>query len=366
MFEELQAWWQYVPAVSPQIQAALQIAGCVVVVLLGGHIVGSMVARGLRAKNFDAALRLPGSGVTEEHGITPTFIAGMLVARHRLGGGGLVGGPALRPRRPRRGRGPGCQPGVGGGRHARDRVGSGPLALATVDRLPGGFLDRPGHAHPQQLHGTVPSPGGSGRRGAYLLVVLLVLLMAADFFDWPLTRSSAQSLWSLAQHVLAAGAALGIGYLGARAARDLAMPDGAASPEKRAGQYTAVAIVAATTVLAVGMLLSSTGVLVGLAALAVLGFALWLVRGYLPDVAAGLQLRTNKIREVWFDETAWRVEDVGFLNSHVCRNGEIHRVPNHKVLAARFNGRRARRRFGDVLSPNGATVNSPTRGVNPW
>ena len=54
---------------------------------------------------------------------------------------------------------------------------------------------------------------------------------------------------------------------------------------------------AATTVLAVAVMLSSAGVLIGLAALAVLGILLWLVRGYVPDVTAGLQLRSHQVRE---------------------------------------------------------------------
>ena len=57
------------------------------------------------------------------------------------------------------------------------------------------------------------------------IVVLLGLLVTADLFDWPLTRSSAQALWQFAQHFMVAGAALLIGSLGARWARDLATPD---------------------------------------------------------------------------------------------------------------------------------------------
>jgi hypothetical protein len=95
---------------------------------------------------------------------------------------------------------------------------------------------------------------------------------------------------------------------------------------------------AATTVLAVAVLLSSAGLLVGLAALAVLGFLLWLVRGHLPDVAAGLQLRAHKVREVVFDGAAWQVSEVGFLTTQVGRAGEFCRVKNRLVLDARMHG----------------------------
>jgi hypothetical protein len=185
-----------------------------------------------------------------------------------------------------------------------------------------------------------PVRGVAGAAGAaaYVLAALLVLLIAADSFDWPLTRSSALALWQLAQHLLTAGAALVIGCLGARWARDLATADGAASPEQRAGQYTALGIVAATTVLAVSVVLSGAGVLLGLAALALLGLVAWLARGYLPDVAAGLQLRAHKVREVCLDGAPWQVVEVGPLTTQVGRAGAFHRLQNRQVLKARMNG----------------------------
>src|SRR5262245_28835960 len=92
-FEEIQSWWQ---ELTPAVKSGIQI-GCVLfVALLGGLILGSIVTRALRKKNFDAAMRLPGgtpspqalpptasfpahSPAAEEHGITPTFLAGWLV-----------------------------------------------------------------------------------------------------------------------------------------------------------------------------------------------------------------------------------------------------------------------------------------------
>jgi hypothetical protein len=103
---------------------------------------------------------------------------------------------------------------------------------------------------------------GAVGAGVYLVVVLLALLFTADVFDWPLTRTSALALWEFAQHLLVAVAALFIGALGARWARDLASGEGAVTPEKRAGQYTAVGIMGGTTVLAVLVLLSGAGVLI--------------------------------------------------------------------------------------------------------
>jgi hypothetical protein len=95
---------------------------------------------------------------------------------------------------------------------------------------------------------------------------------------------------------------------------------------------------AATTVLAVSVLLSSAGLLIGLAALAILALLLWLVRGYLPDVMAGLQLRVHQVREVCVDGDAWQVAEVGFLTTQVSRRGEFCRVQNRVVLEARMQG----------------------------
>jgi hypothetical protein len=164
-------------------------------------------------------------------------------------------------------------------------------------------------------------------------------LIAADSFDWPLTRSSALALWQFAQHLLVAGAALFIGGLGARWAHDLVAPSaGTPSPEKRAGQYTALVIVAASTMLAVTALLSSAGVLIGLASLALLGLLLWLVRAHLPDVMAGLQLRAHAAREVWFDGEAWKIVEVGLLTTQVGRAGAFSPVQNRLVLEALMHG----------------------------
>src|SRR5262245_9080178 len=79
MFDELTTWWQNT---TPQTQATIRDVGVVLVALLAGQFLGSLVARGLRARKFDVALRLPGAPQPTpeaEHGFTPTFFAGLLV-----------------------------------------------------------------------------------------------------------------------------------------------------------------------------------------------------------------------------------------------------------------------------------------------
>jgi hypothetical protein len=331
MVDELQTWWHNT---SPEMQAWIQDIGLALAALVAGHILGAVTARGLRAHNFDAALRLPSSSPPGpgDHGITPTLIAGLLVrltvwagavwfvAWHhgQLDIAGVVGLIIKRT-------------------WALTAVLVTALALGSL--LARRLIDclRTGQEALAARNGTAArrwDAAGAIGAGAYLMVVLLALLIAADLFDWPLTRSSAQALWQLAQHLLVAAAALVIGSLGARWAREQVTPESATSPEKRAGQYTALAIVAATTVFAVAVLLSSAGVLLGLAALGLLGVLLWTVRGYLPDIGAGLQLRSHQLREVWLEGTPWQIAEVGFLTTQVSRAGAFWRLHNRLVLKA--------------------------------
>ncbi len=336
MLEELQTWWQNT---TPETRLALREGSLALAALLCGHFLGSRVARTLRAWNFDAALRLPSSthpGAEAGRGFTPTLVAGMLVRltvwaaaawwlARQHGMEELAGTLGLIINRA----------------WALAAVLVAALALGRL--LASRVIDclKAGSEAMASRNGAASSTRGvAGAVGAavYVLVVLLALLIAADLFDWPLTRSSAQALWQFAQHLLIAGAALLIGCLGAGWARDLVMLEGAASPEKRAGQYTGLGIVAATTMLAVAVLLFSAGVLFGLAALAILGLAVWLVRGHLPDLAAGLQLRAHKVSEVWFDGAPWQVTEVGLLTTEVGRAGGCSRVKNRDVLEARMHG----------------------------
>jgi hypothetical protein len=338
MPEELRVWWQ---SLTPEMRDYAQIGGLVLGALLGGHFLGSIVARSLRAKNFDAALRLPGSslaGTEAEHGITPTFVAGMLVRltvwagmawwmAHKYGRTDLANTLVLVLKRT----------------WTLAFVFTTALALGSLlarrlmDCLRG--LPKTAAAYaPSRNEVVAPRWDVAGLLGAavYFLIVLLVLLISADVFDWPLTRAATLALWQLAQNLLVAGGALLIGSLGARWAREMTSPEGASSPDKRAAQYTGLAIMAITTVLAVAVLLSGVGVLIGLASLASLALLLWLVRGYLPDVTAGLQLRIYHVREVWFEDEAWQVAEVGLLTTQVSRRGEFCRLQNRVVLEARM------------------------------
>jgi hypothetical protein len=334
MFDEVQVWWQ---AISPETQTAVQAGSVVLLGLLAGHFLATLVWRGLNNLHFDATLRLPRASAAsaapaaEEHRITPTLVGANLVrltvwalaiwwVARLYGQAEFAQKLAL----------------IVGRAWALAGVLVAALTLGALlaRRLIECWQDLApvGNGNRQSYGGVAGAVGAA----AYVLVVLLCLLVAADLFDWPLTRSSAQALWQLAQHLLIASAALFIGALGARWARDLVTAESAASPEKRAGQYTGLGIIAATTVLAVAVLLSGAGVLIGLAAMGVVGFVLWLVRGYLPDVAAGLQLRAHHVREVYFEGQPWQIAEIGFLSCQLAKAGDFYRLPNRHVLQARF------------------------------
>ncbi len=336
MLEQLQTWWE---STTPELRTLLWDGGLVAAALLVGHILGGIVARTLRARGFDTALRIAGSspppGLDDGRGFTPTFVAGVLVRltvwaaaalwlARQHGQPELAGTIGLVLRRTWA---------LAGVLVTALALGSSLASqiIQCVQGPPEPAAHRNGTAAPSR---TVAGAVGAG---VYALVVLLTLLVAADFFDWPLTRSSALALWQLAQHLLIAGAAFLIGALGARWAREVTL-EAAGSPEKRAGQYTALGIVAGTTTLAVAVLLSSAGVLYGVAALVILGSLLWLVRTHLPDVAAGFQLRAHNVREVWLEGAAYQVAGVGLTRAEVGRAGAYSSVPNRVILDSRLHG----------------------------
>jgi hypothetical protein len=335
MFDELQTWWQ---STAPETQAIVQAVSLIVVAIVGGHYLGGLVERVLRVHHFDAALRLPGSPPATEPGITPTLVAGLVV---RLTVAAMAISWLAR-------------------KHGRDDIAdtlrlimsrSWALAAILVAALTlasllarrlieclSGMAKTEAAPSRNEAAGPRLNPAGVVGAGTYVLVVLFVLLIAADLFDWPLTRTSAVALWQLAQHLLIAIGGLVIGCLGARWASALVNFEETASPEKRAAHYTALGIIATSTILAVAVLLSSAGILLGLAALAVLSLLLWLVRGYLPDVIAGLQLRQHNVREAVFDGEFWQLAHIGFLTTQLGHAGEFCYLQNRLVLQARLHG----------------------------
>jgi hypothetical protein len=343
MFEQWQTWWQNSGL---ETQTTIREGVVLVLALLAGHLLARAVAGYLRAHNFDAALRLPGSSApsSESHHFTPTFFAGMLV---RLSIWGWAACWLAR-------------------QHDRAELAEslrliinrtwGLASLLVAAVAIGTLLAR-------RLLECMESPtkssvaAANGRQGSsgpqfdparavavavYVAAVLLALMMAADWFDWPLTRTSAQALWQLAQQLLVAVAALAVGLLGARWTRELTRGSTEDSLEARAGRYTAMGIMAATTLMACSVLLSGPRALVGLVVLVLLACLLWLARGYLPDVTAYLRLRSQKVRQVKLNGVPWQVTQLGWLNTRMGRAGQFCEVQNRRLLEAHLQAAAAR------------------------
>jgi hypothetical protein len=131
----------------------------------------------------------------------------------------------------------------------------------------------------------------------YGVVFLLVLLIAADLFGWALTGGVVTAAWLLLLHAVTAGAALLIGWLGYRWARSLT-PSGieAAPPPARAAHYTALGILAGTTLLAIALLAATLEGLVGVAVVLLLAFVLWPLRVYVPPAIRWASVRYSRLR----------------------------------------------------------------------
>jgi hypothetical protein len=332
MLKELQSWWQNA---APETQAIVWDGSVVLVALLGGHIIGKMVARSLRAHSFDAAFRPWGSSSPHyeaDRGFTPATVVGLLVR--------LTAWAAAAWWLARRYDRPDVADALAlvGGRIwvvvailGATLLLAGLLARRVMECLQGPAPGLPQARPSAAPHHTVPGAVGAG---VYGLVVLVALLTAADYYDWPLTRTAALGLWQLTQTLLYAGAALLVGALGIRWSRDLATHATGASPHQRTAQSTALGIMAGTTGLAAGVLLFAAGVRLGLALIVVVGVLAWLARGHLSNLLAGLRLRANKVGTVWFDGGPWQVSEVGWLETEVGRGGEYSRLPNRQVLEA--------------------------------
>jgi len=327
MWNELQSWWQNA---TPDTQTLIWNGGLAAVALIGGWIVGAVVARVLYGWNFDGFFRLSSVPGGDDRGLTPTRVAALLVrltiwAAAGAWLAGRYGRPEIAETVWR----------------VIPRVWSLTGVLAAALAL-GGLLARraadcfhdSSHGGPAHRNGTGQNRnlGGAVGAGVYSLVLLLALLTLADTYDWPLTRTAAAALWQLVQKLLTAAAALVVAYLGARWASGLAT-------QERAGQYTALALLAGTTVGCVVLLLSSGSAMIYmLLAVPVLGAAAWFGRGYLSDLMAGLKLKSNKVGQVHFEGNAWQVSGVGLLTTEVARPGEHYRVPNRLVLDAVHGG----------------------------
>ena len=333
--QSLQSWWENL---SPELRGYLMHGALALGALLGGQIVGAVVARVLRGRSFDSLFRVttPVPGHVEDgRGFTATWLVGLLV---RLSVWAAAGSWFAREYGQAELAATLTQ--VTGKTWAVAGTLTGALALAgflarrVIECLEGGTAAAPAVAG---RNGPPParSLAGPVAAGVYGLVLILTLLAVADSFDLPLIRTAVTSLWQLALNLLIAGAALLIGGLGARWAQAASTPQAAASSPERVGQYTAIGIVGGTTAVAVGMLLFTVGLGIGVAVVAVACVGVYFAQRHSADLVAGLRLRMNKVTEVHKDGVAWQITRVGLLNSEVVgRRGENFAVQNRHLLEA--------------------------------
>jgi len=327
MPEQLQSWWQ---GLTPEMRAYIVDGALALGALLGGHWLGKIVGRFLNALRFNAffrATRQAPDGSDDDRGISAAMLGGLLV---RLTIWAFAAGWLVR-------------------QHERPElaetitamigrvwvVSAGlTVALAIASLLARRVSECLEGVTPQSRIGATPSRGVAGAVGAgiYVVVLLLTLLTAADYFDWPQTRVAAAGLWQLSLHLLTAGAAVLVGHVGVRWAREFAIQG--ASTEIQPAQQTALGIVAVTTALAVALILFGGGLGIRVAFLAGAAALVFLARGRLPDVMAGLKLRRDKVGTVWVDGAPWQVGQIGVLQSQITRNGEMYKVPNRQILEA--------------------------------
>jgi hypothetical protein len=173
----------------------------------------------------------------------------------------------------------------------------------------------------------------------YGVVFLLLLLIAADLFGWALTGSAMVAAWFLLLHVVTAGTALLIGWLGYGRARSLIFSEvEAAPPPRRAAHYTTLGILAGTTLLAIALLAATIQGAVGVGLALLLAFVLWPLRGYVPDVWAGILLKGQKVQHVCLDGEPSEVGEVGLLTTRLQRKEEQVSRRNGLVLEAHLQG----------------------------
>jgi hypothetical protein len=207
-------------------------------------------------------------------------------------------------------------------------------SVPVSDKLDG-WLPRAGGGREPRVSGVAALAGTA----VYGVVFLLVLLIAADLFGWALTGGVVAAAWFLLLHAATAGTALLIGWLGYRWARSLTSSGiEAAPPPARAAHYTALGILAGTTLLALALLAATLQGLVGVAVVLLLAFVLWPLRVYMPDVWAGILLKGQKVQQVRLDGELSQVGEVGLLTTRLQRQEEQLTRRNGLVLEAHLQG----------------------------
>jgi hypothetical protein len=337
MWDNFLSWWQNI---DPETRSLSYDGALAVGALLVGYIVGKLAARVLRAWRFDTVFRVstPGPDFLEDgRRITPSMLVGLLVRLSVWAGAAwwLAG------------------------KHGHTDVANTIAVIVARTWAVGGIVSAAlaiaglfSRRVIECFENNLPAPtplaanrvavpaapaprqalAGAVGAGVYGLVLLMVLLAVVDRFDLPLARDAAAALWQLTLHLLVVGSAVAVGVIGARWAREFSAPPKGATSADHVGQYTALGITAGTTALGVALLLFSSGLKIGMAALALAAIGLYFGWGHLPDLVAGLKLRRHNVGTIMKDGMAWQVARVGLFRSDVGREGQYFKVQNRHLL----------------------------------
>jgi len=341
LWRSAQDTWQ---ALTPGGQVALRAAGVFGATFVADRVVGWTVGRRLRAAHFDAAFRRPWSsppagGRSDPHALTPTRLVTGLVWL-TVWGGGLWALAYLSDWTDLARR----LEWIGGRVWA---LIAAILAALFLSRLITEKLVEVVQASPlrQKFEGWQPPAGAREPRvgGAAVLagfvadalVVLLVLLVAADLSGLTLTGEALAATWQLVLHLFTASVALLIGWVGARWVRAQATPDtGPASTPARYGTYAAASVMAGAALLAILLLAGNFPTYFGLILLVLVVMLVWPAQRWLPDIYAGALLRLQHVKEVRIDDGTYPVGAVGLLQTQLSYPEGFRTRRNRDVLEA--------------------------------
>jgi hypothetical protein len=167
------------------------------------------------------------------------------------------------------------------------------------------------------------------------VVMLLVLLIAADLMGWALTGNAVAAAWQLVLHLSTAGVALLIGWLGALWVRAQVVPDGGPVSSRAAvGYYAPMGIMGCATLLAILLLAGNFTTYFGLVLLILLFLLLWPAQRWLPDIYAGILLKMQQVKEVQIDGTVYQLGAVGVVQTQLLHPEGIQTRRNRLVLEA--------------------------------
>jgi hypothetical protein len=344
LWRSAQESWQ---ALIPEAQVGLRAAGVFAAALVAARAAGWLARHRLRAAHFDAVFRRPWSsppaGRPDPHAPTSPTPTGLVTGLVRLTvwAGGLWALAYLH--------------GWTNLAHQIEWVAGRVWALAAavvaalyLSRLFTAALVEVVRATPlrDKLDGwQQPTAGGrEARVGGPVVVaglvadgvmVVLVLLVAADLTGLTLVGGALAAAWHVVLRLFIAGVALLIGWLGARAVRAQSAADAApASSPAGFGSYAATIVTGGAALLAILLLAGDFPTYIGLVLLILVGMLAWPARRWLPDVYAGVLLRGQQVKEVKIDGGTYPVGVVGLLQTQLTYPDGVQTRPNRVVLDA--------------------------------